>query len=455
MRDKSVGILGVSVSNRLGRLRERLAHALWVMPTVAAAVAFALPMLLSSADIRIPPGALAGLLLTGFPEGAQRLVETVSGTSITIVSVVFSLTVVALQVAAQQYSPRLPQQFLRDSGTQVVIALFVGVFTYSVSLLRIIRTRQGQVGVPNLAVTVAFLLALAMMAGVIYFIHHLVHSIRVEVIMQQLLSETVDSIRRNYEAWDGSDPDVERPEIPERAVPINAHDSRVIQDFEASELVTVAARHDIVVCFVRHLGDKVIENTPLAWAWSVDDEAQPPTTEDIRRPVLEVTQLGLERSLKSDAAFGMTQLVDIALRAASPAINDPTTALQSIEHLSVILVELAAHRVGSRTFHDEEGYLRVTCPGRDFAGYLELSTAQLRRAAADQCEVVAALMRLLVDVARAAVAEEQHEAIVEQRDLLLTAATNNVEEKADLGQIEELAEEVTRALDRLPPRMPA
>ncbi len=455
MRDQSVGIFGVSVSNRLGRMRERLAHALWVLPTFAALIAFALPIALAAVDIRIPPGALHGLLLTGFPEGAQRLVETVSGTSITIVSLVFSLTVVALQVAAQQYSPRLPQQFLRDRGTQVVIALFVGVFTYSVSLLRIIRTRQGQVGVPNLAVTVAFVLALAMMAGIIYFIHHLVHSIRVEVIMQQLLDETLVSIRRNYGEWDGSDPEVEHPTIPDRARPVNANDSRVIQDFEASELVTVAAKHDIVVRFVRQLGDKVIEGTPLAWVWSVDEDAACPDIDEIRQPVLEVTQLGLERSLKSDAAFGITQLVDIALRASSPAINDPTTALQSIEHLSVIIVELASHRVGSQTFRDDKGYLRVMCPGRDFPAYLDLSISQLRRAAGDECDIVSALMRLLVDVARAVVADEQHEAIVDQRELLLTTANERFGEKSDIAMLEQLGEEVTRALDRVPPGVTA
>lgn len=443
-----------NVATRLGRLREWLAQALWVLPALATVGALALSAVLSRIDWRIPGGPMGGLLTTGFPEGAQRVVQVVAGSAMATAGVVFSLTVVALQIAASQYSPRLPQQFLRDRGTQAVMALFVGTFTYSVAILRIIQTQQGMIGVPNLAVTVTFLLGLSMLGAVIYFIHHIIHSIRVEHIMRTLQDATLESIFRNHERRERADPTVDLPEIPDRAVPIVSPDSGILQRFDASALMHEAEQRDIVVRFVRLLGHQVVAGTPLAWAWSTDPDCKPPDAEALQPHVREVVQLGVERTLQADIAFGVAQLVDIALRASSPAVNDPQTAVSAVEHLAIICVELSQRRLGPRVFYDDTGHLRVAVPARSFHDYLALATAALRRDAGDNPAVIIALLRLLADVSRAAVEEGERDAVLEQLHLVVNAAERRVDEKADYDSIEQVATEVRLALDGAPPRMP-
>jgi uncharacterized membrane protein len=292
-----------------------------------------------------------------------------------------------------------------------------------------------------------------MLAAIIYFIHHIIHSIRVEHIMRTLQDETLASIARNHEIHEPSDPHPQMPRIPDRAVPVTSPDSGILQRFDASALIAVASRQDIVVRFTRVLGEQVVAGTPLAWAWSSDEEARPPDADELQRHVREVVQLGVERTLQADLAFGVTQLVDIALRAASPAVNDPTTAISAVEHLAIVMTELSQRRLGARVFFDDAGYLRVAVPARTFGDYMEVATAQLRRDAGDHPEIITALLRLLADVSRAITIDGQREVIRAQLELLLSAAERETEEKADFGAIESAAREVELALAGQPPSL--
>ena len=199
---------------RVEAVRESLRGSLWFLPSVAVATALVAGVVL--ARVEVPEAVFyAPLLFGGGPEGARGVLEVIAGSVVTVTSLTFSLTVVALQMAAGQYSPRVLRNFLRDRGNQVVLATFLGTFAFSIVVLRTIRSgdEQGASFVPQLAVTVALLLMLASLSALVYFIHHLTQSIRVEEIMRKVEGDTLDCIERN--AADGDGGEFEPDDLPE------------------------------------------------------------------------------------------------------------------------------------------------------------------------------------------------------------------------------------------------
>lgn len=441
----------INLATRVGRLRVRLGHALWVFPAVSCVGALLVAGWVSHLNYTTAPS-LGGLLTTGGAVGARDTVQIIASSSLAATTLVFSITVVALQIASAQYSPRLPREFLRDRGTQVVMGVFIFTFAYSISVLRSISAQDEFV--PQFAVTLAFLFSLASLAAFVYFIHHIVHAIRVEQIMKDVQTKTVGALEGNHPRREQSDPSPDKPEIPDRAVPILVRRSGVIQRFDAAALVGFAERRDIIVRFVRVLGDQVVADTPLAWAWSADEATQPPDPEEVKPRILEVVQLGGERTLQADVAFGVTQLVDIALRAVSPAVNDPTTACNAIEYLANVMVRLCRHRLGDLLFHDPAGALRVAIPQHTFPMYLDLASSPIRRVAAGDPAVMTSLLQMLADVGRASKGGDQREAVAAQLELVRAAAAQEISAKADLETVDRAAKEVERALAGEPPRQP-
>ena len=262
-------------------LWDYLGGALWVLPTVAVVVFLTAGALLSrvSVDADSP---LWPLAFQGTAEDARGILVVVSATMITVTGLVFALTIVALQIAAGQYSPRLLRNFMRDRGTQVVLSVFVGAFAYSTAGLHTVGIQRagGEAFVPRLAVSGSLVLGLASVGVLIYFIHHLAHSIQIDTIMSQVEREARWVIDDLYPDPSGY---LEReehcPDPPASAVVVPAGRSGYIQAVQPDSLVRAAARQDLVVRLARQVGDHVVEGTPLAWAWprSADQRATRPT----------------------------------------------------------------------------------------------------------------------------------------------------------------------------------
>jgi len=335
----------------LGRMRMAYRQSFWIFPMSAILGGIGTAYFVARLDFTTS-ASLGGLLTTGGPVGARNLVETVASTSLSAATIVFSVTIVVLQVAAAQYSPRVPRQFIRDRTTQLVLAVFIFTFVYSLAVLRSIH-ENAQI-VPQFAVTLAFLFALISVAAFVYFIHHIVHAMRIEQILRNVEQRTIAAITANYRERSAEDPKPALPDIPEHAVPVLATYSGIIQRIDASYLVDYAREHDLVIRFVRELGDQAVMDTALAWVWKRVPGDEPPDPDgELRSKIFKALQLGEERSIQADVAFGLTQLVDIALRAVSSAINDPTTACASIRSAEIVLVQLCKHRLATSLWRTE------------------------------------------------------------------------------------------------------
>lgn len=420
----------VSLRMRLTLVGEHLRAALWALPAVSLLVAVAAGLVLPG--VRPVPGRLGQFLTVGGADGARQLLSTIAASVITVAGVVFSITVVTLQLAATQYSPRVLRNFLRDRGTQLVFATFLATFTYSVVVLRAVPADSGA-ATPRLAVTVAVVLAIASVAALVFFIHHVAQSVRVESIMQGIERVTVDAIDAAFpepEPPDGAEvPPL--PEPPESAGTVTAAASGYLQAFQPQPLVRLAAEQGLVVRLRPHVGHHVVAGAPIAWLWPAAGSGEEVAAERFEDDVNAAVEIGFERTLQQDVAFGLRQLVDIALRANSPSVNDPTTAVEALNHIAVVLVRLATRDLPAHRYHDEAGHLRLVVTRPSFPDYLDLACDQIRRYGAGDGAVAHRLFSMLGDVGARVHSEARRGAVAEQIQRVLDAV-----ERADLQQVD-------------------
>ena len=318
---------------RLFHLREYLRSSLWFIPVLCVLVAIALATALGMLDSRVNVGWIERYTFRGDAENARTFLATISSSMITFTGLVFTITIVVLQLASQQFSPRVLRTFLRDRHTQLSLGVFVATFTYSLAVLREIRAEDGgAVFVPNISISAAFLTVLVSLGFFVWYIHHISQAIRIGNIAESIARETDEAIGHIYD-HDVVDQLVAAPAgQPERT--LEAPGRGVVQAVDRDGLVALARRAGCVFTVVPAVGDFVPAGSPLLKVHGgrpVDD-----------REAVEHVALGIERTMEQDPAFGFRQLVDIAQKALSPAVNDPTTAVQAIDLMHDLLRKIAA-----------------------------------------------------------------------------------------------------------------
>ena len=433
-------------------LLDGLHELLWLRPSIAVVAAFAVGMGLS--QVRVQGTGPGGLLFAGDAEAARGILQLVIGTTLTVTATVFSIMVVALQLASTQFSPRSLRSYVRDAGTQRALAVLMAVVAYAIAVL--LATGDGSSDAPTLAVTVAAVALLPVMAALVYFIHHIAQSIRIEQLMQAITDDTLAALERNHpdphgdeDAAVGTMP----AQPPAHAVGIPARTSGYLQQVDAAALADVARADDLTVLLRPLVGEHCVEGVPVAWAWHADGrEVDPSTHERLTPAVAEALQIGFERTLEQDVGFGLRQLVDISLRAVSPGINDPRTAIEATKQLTQVLCRLAGRELRPQAVCDADGQVRAFVPRPSFTGYLALACDELRRFGAREPTVMTAQLTLLEQVALSTRAADRRAAIADQVERILAAAERETADRADLAQVHRQAEAVQDALSDEAPR---
>ena len=415
---------------RADRLREWSRSSLWFLPASAAVASLVLGLVLSS--IRLGPD--SPLAFQGTADDARSLLITIAGTMVTVIALLLGLAVVALQLSSTQFSPRLLRNFLRDRPNQIALSVFVGTFTYSAAGLFDVGISRGQrIDVfPRLAVTVAMALMFLGLGLLVFFADHLAHSLQIDNILRVVERNTL-RVTRTLPAGTAA------PPVPRTAEHILSRTSGYVQAVDTRRLLAVAARTGVSVRFRPRVGEHVVTGTTLARVWSAAGPVPGDVLARFAGTLHACIRIGFERTLEQDPGLGMRQLVDAACKALSPAVNDPYTAIQAIDHLSVIYVELARRRVGVIVVADDSGEfgpVSLTVPARSLAEHLELGMGLIRRYGAGEPTVIRALLRCLDSVLRAgACRPEDRAAISVQARLLLTAAERETRELADLDAV--------------------
>ena len=429
----------------------RLKGTYWFLPTVVTLASVALAMVLVMIDRRYPEAwVTTTLAYGGGADGARALLGAVAGSMITVVSVTFSVTVVALSVASQHFGPRLLNNFMRDKAAQLVLGTFIGTFAYCLAVLRTVIGEGDNltVFVPHLAITGAVVLTLTSVGMLIYYVHHVSASIQIAEITRSVTHDLERAIERLYPEPLGEHPPApDGAEVPPPdAMAVRATGNGYVQSVDPEELMSLAEEADVRLWLTKAPGDFVTRHTTLARV-----HPRPADPEAFRDDLNDVFTLGSDRTPEQDAGFPVQQLVEVALHALSPGINEPYTALTCLHRIGQGLANLAGREMPPTGRADRNGRLRVFAAPRTFPELLGEAFDPIRRHAASDLFVAVHMMGVLEMLARQAHRDEDQAAIRWQADCLRDTVEHALHFEAERARIREAARRVHDAVAAPPP----
>ncbi|HET7636441.1 MAG TPA: DUF2254 domain-containing protein [Candidatus Limnocylindria bacterium] len=419
----------------LRQAADRLRESLWFIPglgLILAVVAAAIMLLISNQLLATQ--AHLPLIFGGGPEGARGMLQAIASSVVTVAGVVFSITVVALQLTSTQFSPRVLRNFMRDRPTQVTLAIFVATITYSLLVLRTIRSADADgtgAYVPGLAVTGALLLAFVSLAMLIYFIHHIGMRIQVSSIIESVTAETlgtIEGLHRELERLrdQGGGEVVAAPGAASAAVAADARTvparrSGYLQYTDLGALLRLAHDEGLRLALLVPPGGWVQEHAPLFAVEPRDDELGDEARQQLDEHLCDNVGLGSQRSMRQDVGFGVQQLVDICVKALSPGINDPTTATQCIDRLTQVLVAVGRQDDPPVILTDADGVPRLAPRLPNFDALLRQGFEQVRHFGSGM-PVVLRHLALSLATLKAALPSQRHGPIRREAERVASAA---------------------------------
>ena len=422
---------------------DRVRSSFWFLPAIMAVGAVALSFLSVALDERVTDWLVLnwGWAFTGGAEGASSVLGAVAGSMITLAGVVFSMTLVALSLASSQLGPRLLRNFMRDTATQVVLGTFVSAFLYCLLVLRTIRRAEETAFVPHLSVTLGVLFAVVSVGVLIYFIHHVSVSIQVNEIVARVGTELIEGLDRLFPEHIGrgapqipnEPPDVEFLDAFDReARPVNSEGDGYIQFIDAETLMALAVKEDIVIRLERSPGHYVIAGSPLVLVW-------PGTriVDQLSDRINAAFVLGNQRTAGQDLEFAVNQLVEVAVRALSPGLNDPFTAITCVNQLGSALCRLATREWPSPYRHDEQNQLRVIARIDPFSAITDTAFNQIRQYGGSSAAVMIRLLDTITVIAGFTHRPEDRAALLRHADMIARGARDGLSEAEDRRAVEE------------------
>ena len=329
------------------------------------------------------------------PGVAQMILSSIATSIMTVVSIVFAIMLMTLTLASTQFSPRILISFVRDRTTQWTLGVFLGTFSYCMAALPAARTLPRPF-VPVATVTGAMVLALLCVGWLIYFINHISQSISVNHIVDRIARETelvIDEFmpypRGPFSVTEGNDSSAAKD-----GTPILNRRSGYIRYIDIDLLVALAKAYRICVHVERRVGQFVPAGVPLV---RVSKPERVPADRAVH--LIGAFDIGPTRTMQQDVEFGIIQIVDIALRAMSPAVNDPSTAISCVDQLSRIMILWISRVPPPSQYYAPPHVLRLVMPWMSFDGLLDTAFEQIRHYAAADAAVSLRLMRAFVDIA--------------------------------------------------------
>lgn len=425
------------VRSRIAKIRDLLRYSLWFVPILTIILGVLAGILLTSRAGRsagaetAPAGALAELLapvLPDNPDTLRQVLRLIAGSMITVATTAFSITIVALQLASSQLGPRLLRNFVRDRTNQFVFGVLLATFSYALVVLQRIPEGDAVLALAPAYAAALLLTALSVLFFVV-FIHHTATSVQTDAVIAGVGRELDFSLGRLFPMTIGEAPprfrrgedgaEVQRFPGARRidwatAQPVGTRNSGYIQALDGRFLLAFAERHDLVVRLERRPGDFVERGSTVALVWPGD--RIPPRR---GRRIREVFIIGNQRTQQQDVAFVFHQLVEIALRALSPGINDSFTAIRCIDRLTDALIYVGENAFPSPYRYGSDGELRVIAQPLSFSVVLSLVFNPIAESAVDRSAVVLHLFDAVAKIARRAYSDESRKALDSLADYLL------------------------------------
>jgi uncharacterized membrane protein len=394
---------------RLRQLAHDLTSGMMLRPALSAGVIALAGLVLIEVEASgsLPRWVGGGWFFRDDAASAQAVLGAIAGSMMAVISIVYSVLLVALSLASVQFSPRILGSFVRDRTSQRTLGVFLGTFVYCLLVMR--STRSDPSWVATWAVAGGCLLGLACLVFLIYFLHHIATGIQVNHLVDRIAADTHGIILEVY----GPPPATHTPAVPADTIAVDASGEGYLQLVDHDGLAALASHADVTIHLAVEPGDWVPRGRTLAR----DERRGAAVTPAVVVACREGFDLGPVRTMQQDVAFGLRQLVDIALKAISPAVNDPSTASACIDRLGALLAELATTRPGPRVIADRAGVARVFLDLPDFDALVDLAFNQLRQYGRGDLAVSIRMLTALAVAARPATGA-QRARIIAQAELV-------------------------------------
>lgn len=411
---------------RLKQFVSGLSDKFWLVPglMVVASIVLAIGLLRVDHSGLLPDWLLAGWLYNGGGTGARTLLGVVASSTIGVAGTVFSITIAALSLAAGQMGPRLLRNFTHDRGNQVTLGIFLGTFSYALVVLRSVRTESEGPFTPHLALTIAILLGFVSVGTLVFFVGHMAGRINVDTVIQ-LVGE---DMRAAFARLTTDKAPTEPPpaEFWHEAIPVTDARRGYVQQLDDAGLAEWAIAHHTAIRLLIRPGDYVFPGAPIALML--------PSVEGCDSAIANATALGAQRVSSADLEFAVRQLVEVAVRALSPGINDPHTAISVLDRLGAGLCDIVPlYLPNGVTLHD--GAPALVTPAIDYDGLVDAMFHMIRQNAHGSVAVLIRLLDVLTAVVSCEKAPERIAALQRHADLVLDDAERELSNPADLSDL--------------------
>lgn len=418
----------------------RMSDSLWFIPALGAAAGVVLAVMTLSFPIadRLEDTWIHPILFSGEPESARAVLSTIAGSLITVTGVVFSVTIVTLQLASTQFTPRVMRGFIADRTNQFVLAIFIGTFTYTLLVLGGLGSPGlGDDGVPVIAVTLSLVLLLVSVGALILFINRSARSVQISTILRREAEQAVNRDNGMFPSGVGTGvPETDFTPPSGDPASVRARGSGYVQAVDGGGMLELARKQNIVVEMKVSVGEFLFPEKTVLHVWPAES-----VSDELNGELLDLVVTGPERTPQQDVEFSIGAVADIAVRALSTGINDPTTAMLAIDRLTEILGSLAGW--GEEAVRaDESGVPRLKVRRTTFERAAGLAFDQIRIHGAANPAIVKKILDSMLDLLPLLDAPEAA-AIRREADRLLSAA-RRCSPRDELPDVEELALRVLR-----------
>ena len=412
---------------RLRQLLSDLSETFWLLPAmiVVAGILLALGLVQMDRSGAVPQWLIdSSWLYSGGGTGARTLLGTVASSTIGVAGTVFSITIAALSLAAGQMGPRLLRNFTRDRGNQTTLGVFLGTFSYSLMVLRSVRTQSEGTFVPHLSLSIGILLAFVCVGTLVYFVGHMASRINVETVIELVGDEVREAVVRLTGETPGDDPPPAA--LWRDAVPVRDPRRGYLQQIDPEGLADWAHGNGAAIRLLVRPGDYVFPGAPIALVL--------PDVEGADAAIRSATALGPSRVSSQDLEFAVRQLVEVAVRALSPGINDPNTAIGVLDSLGAALCDLVPRYLPTGVSR-RKGRTALFIPAVDYDGLVDAMFHMIRQNASGCAAVLIRLIEVLTAVASAEREPVRLQALQRHADLVRADAEHGLSSQSDLADL--------------------
>lgn len=437
--------------HRLTNLWLKLRSSLWFVPTIMVTTAIVLAITFIEFDSWASDDFLRRFprLFGAGADGSRGMLTAIATSMITVAGLTFSLTITTLALASNQYTSRILRNFMNNRTNQLVLGFFVGLFTYCLVVLRTIRGGDENQFIPSLSVLFGLVLAIIGIGVLIYFIHHIAISIQASYIVSVAADETIEAINRLFPQNIGKEAPAKKNQDllnrleyePHHLIPAKV--SGYIQSINEDALFNFAHSNNVVLQMQKAIGEFIVQDTPL-----IDLVGNFKVNSDIVNTINQSFTISRYRTIHQDSAFGIRQIVDIALKALSPGVNDTTTAILSIDYLSAILAQLAQRRIEQPFRSDQSKKHKVFLIAKrlTFEKFVTEAFDQIRDNAAGNTAVLVRLLKAIAVIASQTANAGRLGILLDSALLVAKQANRSVDDEYNRGLIRQQFAETLKQL---------